>query len=92
MILPLEVWALILPYLSYNDLIKASAVCKCLYDLSRENSGFIKKLTDSRALFSGVNLYEQYKDVCLPFAPQINFGLKIFLMAWTCFCEQKMLF
>ena len=92
MILPLEVWALILPYLSYNDLIKASAVCKCFYDLTRKNSGFIKKLTNSRALFSGVNLYEQYKDVCLPFAPQIHFGLKKVLMAWTCFCEQKMLF
>ena len=63
-------------YLSYNDLIEASVVCKRFYHLSRKNSGFGKKLIDSRTLFSSVNLYEQYKDACLSFAAQIHFGLK----------------
>ena len=53
-----EVWSLIFSFLSYDDLIGASAVCKCFYYLSQNNDGFVKKLSDLRALFSGVNVYE----------------------------------
>ena len=62
--------------MSNSNLIKASAVCKCFYHLSRKNSEFAKKLTDSRALFSGANTYEQYREVCLSLAEQISHGLK----------------
>ena len=76
MILPAEGWALILSYLSYNDLIETSAVCKCFYHLPRKNSGFVKKAIDSRAVFSSVNPYGQYRDACLLFAEQISYGLR----------------
>ena len=44
--------------------------------LVKKNSGFVKKLTDLRALFSGVNPYEQYRDACMLFAEQISRGLR----------------
>ena len=69
-----EVWSLIFSFLSYDDLIGASAVCKCFYYLSQNNDGFVKKLSDLRALFSGVSVYEYCWDACLRFAGQLSHG------------------
>ena len=61
-----EVWSLIFSFLSYNDLIGASAVCKCFYYLSQNNDGFVKKLSHLRALLCW--------DACLSFAGQLSHG------------------
>ena len=37
---------------------------------------FQEKTLHSRALFSGVNRYEQYRDAFLSFAEQISYGLR----------------
>ena len=50
--LPLEVLVIIFSYLIPIDIMEASAVCKLFYHASRKNILFIKKLDDSRKLFT----------------------------------------
>ena len=50
--LPLEVLGIIFSYLIPNDIMEASAVCKLFYHTSRKNKLFVKKLDNSRKLFT----------------------------------------
>ena len=87
MSVPPEIRAFIFSFLPYNDLTEVFVVCKCFYRLSRKNAGFAKKLSHSRSLFSGLNVYEQYRDACLSLVGQLshvlrdNFEEEVFLEA-----------
>ena len=50
--LPLEVLFIIFSYLTPNDIMEASAVCKLIYHASRKSKLVAKKLDDSRKLFT----------------------------------------
>ena len=43
---------IIFSYLTPNDIMEASAVCKLFYHVSRKNKLFVKKLDDSCKLFT----------------------------------------
>ena len=45
--IPVELWELIFSCLALNDMIEVSCVCKDFYGLSRSDSLFMKKLTES---------------------------------------------
>ena len=51
--LPVEVWAVILRYLNYGDLINVSACSKIFYCLSRKNKKFVRQLNYSDCLKQG---------------------------------------
>ena len=75
--LPAEVWTLIFSYLTNNnDLIEVSALSKTFYYLCRRNVRFVEKLSHSRTQFSGVVIFDYYKDICLLFAGQLSYALK----------------
>ena len=75
--LPAEVWTLIFSYLTNNnDLIEVSALSKTFYYLCRRNVRFVEKLSHSRTQFSGVVIFDYYKDICLSFAGQLSYALK----------------
>lgn len=58
------------------NLLRPALFVNVLITCQEKNTGFVKKLIDSRALFSGVNPYERYKEACLSFAEQISYGLR----------------
>ena len=75
--LPVEVWLIILSYLSSNDLIEASATCKMFFALSRKNSFFTEKLLHSRLLFNNSRvIFECYGNAFLSFYYQLYFSLE----------------
>ena len=49
--LPLDVWGLKISYLSLNDLIEFSCLCKDFYRMSRNDSFHVKKLNESKRIF-----------------------------------------
>ena len=51
MFIPIEMWGLIIRYLPLNDIIEVSCICKDFYCLSRSNSFFVNKLSESRKIF-----------------------------------------
>ena len=71
--LPFEVLVIIFSYLTPNDIMEASAVCKLFYHVSRKNKLFVKKLDDSRKLFK-VDKWifnSRYGDVFISFSNQL---------------------
>ena len=71
--LPLEVLVIIFSYLTPNDIMEASAVCKLFYHASRKNKLFVKKLDDSKKLFKVDKLVFNYRygDIFLSFSNQL---------------------
>ena len=67
--LPFEVLVIIFSYLTPNDIIETSAVCKLFYHVSRKNKLFVKKLDDSKKLFKVNKLIfnSRYGDVFISF-------------------------
>ena len=71
--LPFEVLVIIFLYLTPNNIMKASTVCKLFYYVSRKNKLFAKKLDDSRKLFKGDKwIFDcHYGDVFISFSNQL---------------------
>ena len=67
--LPFEVLVIIFSYLTPNDIMEASAVCKLFYHVSRKNKLFVKKLDDSKKLIKVNKLIfnSRYGDVFISF-------------------------
>ena len=75
--LPPDVLVIILLYLTPNDVIESSAVCKLFYRLSRTNKLFVKKLSDSKKLYNNrKSIYCYYENVFLTFSNQLFQCLK----------------
>ena len=88
--LPAEVWTLIFSYLTNNnDLIEVSALSKTFYYLCRRNVRFVEKLSHSRTQFSGVVIFDYYKDICLSFAGQLSYALKDYFEEDVFFASEK---
>ena len=71
--LPFEVLVIMFSYLTLNDTMEASAACKLFYHTSSKNKLFVKKLDDSRKLFTCNKLIfnSQYGDICVSFSNQL---------------------
>ena len=71
--LSFEVLVIIFSYLTPNDIMEVSAVCKLFYHVSRKNKLFVKKLNDSRELFKCDKLIFdcRYNDVFISFSNQL---------------------
>ena len=75
--LPPEVLVIIFSYLTPNDVIEASAVCKLFYQLSRTNKLFVKKFSDSEKLYKNHKwIYCYYENVFFSFSNQLFKCLK----------------
>ena len=77
--LPFEVLAIIFSYLTPNDIMEASAVCKLFYHISRKIKLFVKKLHDSRKLYNRGNnkwIISYYSHVFVSFPNQLFVYLK----------------
>ena len=73
----IEVWVIMFSYLTPNDIIEASAVCKVFYHVSRKNKLFVKKLHDSRKLYNDDRwIFSYYSDVFVSFSNQLFVYLK----------------
>ena len=72
-----EVLVVIFSYLTPNDIMEVSAICKMFYYVSRKNKLFVKKLRDSRKLDNyDKHIYISYSDVSLSFSNQLFVYLK----------------
>ena len=71
--LQFEVLVIISSYLTPNDIMEISVVCKLFYHVSRKIKLFVKKLNDSRELFKGDKLIFdcRYNDVFISFSNQL---------------------
>ena len=88
--LPVEVWLIILSYLSPNDLIEASATCKMLFELSRKNSFFTEKLLHSRLLFNNSRvIFDCYENAFLSFYHQLCFSLEKYVSSEDYFLKAR---
>ena len=81
--LPTELWAVILCYFNYGNLINISACSKMLYFLSHENEKFVWELNCSRFILSHEDMFSKYDDLWLSFVLKVSHGLK------ECFDKKK---
>ena len=77
--------------LTHNDLLEISAVSRTFYYLCRQNMRFIGNLSHSRALFSGVNIFYQYKNIWLLFAEQLFYLLNDYFEEDVLFTSKNLL-
>lgn len=67
--LPFEVLVIIFSYVTPNDIIETSAVCKLFYHASRKNKLFVNTLRETRKLYKHDKwVFHYYENVCLSFA------------------------
>ena len=77
--------------LTYNDLLEISAVSRTFYYLCRQNMRFAENLSHSRALFSGVNIFYQYKNRWFLFAEQLFYLLNDYFEEHVLFTLKNLL-
>ena len=74
--LPIEIWELLLSYLSLIDLLNVPAFSKMFYRLSRDNQTLKIKLNSSYSLVSCTDFFDRYYDKCLSFSCQLSHRLQ----------------
>ena len=74
--LPAEVWAVVLTYLKYSDLLNLAACWKMFYFLSRNDKNFVYRLSHSRSIVSNKDLFGQYRDLWSSFISKLSVKLK----------------
>ena len=88
--LPVEVWLIILSYLSPNDLIWASATCEMFFELSRKNSFFTEKLLHSRLLYNNSRvIFDCHENAFLSFYQKLCFSLEKYVSSEDYFLKGR---